>query len=262
MTFAGTIPEIYDRYLGDALFDPFARRMVQGLGEYDLVLEIACGTGVATRRLMESRPYGASVVALDSSESMIGFAKQKLGHMTGLSLARADGEFLPFEDETFDVVVCAFGLMFFRNERRGLREMRRILRPGGFVRYTIWSGTAQNIWIEAVREAVADFFPKERADWYDAPFAPCDIDAQFDALHAAPFSEFRVTPIKLPLRRTDSKALATGFVQANPRVRAMIEAEGISPSEIEAKVAATLTERFGDPMRTTMRAFLFEARNQ
>lgn len=72
--FIGSIPENYDRYLGPALFEPYAADMVERLkvSEGASVLELACGTGIVTRRLRDWLPSGLRLVATDLNEAMLG----------------------------------------------------------------------------------------------------------------------------------------------------------------------------------------------
>src|SRR5438105_3071479 len=78
--FAGDVPENYDRYLGSILFEPHAVelcRRLQVRGANAAVLEIACGTGIVTRKLRDALPATARVVATDLNEPMLEFARKK-----------------------------------------------------------------------------------------------------------------------------------------------------------------------------------------
>jgi demethylmenaquinone methyltransferase/2-methoxy-6-polyprenyl-1,4-benzoquinol methylase len=89
------------------------------------VLDVACGTGDMACELQKQ---GCSVVGIDLSEEMLSIARQKAPAATCLI---ADAEQLPFEDGTFDAVTCAFGVRNFVHLEAGLKEMLRVLRPGG-----------------------------------------------------------------------------------------------------------------------------------
>ena len=100
------------------------RRAVRGLqGD---VLDVACGTGDMVVELMKR---GCTVTGVDLSEEMIAIAKQK--NMAKATYLIADAEHLPFDDDTFDTVTCAFGVRNFVHLGQGLNEMLRVLRPGG-----------------------------------------------------------------------------------------------------------------------------------
>lgn len=99
------------------------RRAVKGL--HGNVLDVACGTGDMVLALQES---GCTVTGVDLSEEMMAIAKQKAPETT---YKIADAEHLPFPDETFDAVTCAFGVRNFVHLEKGLNEMLRVLKPGG-----------------------------------------------------------------------------------------------------------------------------------
>jgi len=95
------------------------------------VLDIATGTGIAAEAALAVVGASGSVVAADISPEMVAKARQRLGQTPNASVAVEDGQALSFLDETFDVVLCSLGLMFFPDPARGLSEFRRVLAPGG-----------------------------------------------------------------------------------------------------------------------------------
>ena len=99
------------------------KRAVKGL--HGNVLDVACGTGDMVVELMKQ---GCSVTGVDISEEMLDIARLKV---KGERLMVADVESLPFEDNTFDAVTCAFGVRNFVHLEKGLNEMLRVLKPGG-----------------------------------------------------------------------------------------------------------------------------------
>lgn len=89
------------------------------------VLDVACGTGDMVVELLKR---GCTVTGIDLSEEMLAIAKQKTPQAEYML---ADVEHLPFGDESFDAVTCAFGVRNFVHLERGLDEMLRVLKPGG-----------------------------------------------------------------------------------------------------------------------------------
>ena len=89
------------------------------------VLDVACGTGDMMVSLAER---GCTVTGVDLSEEMLEVARFKV---QGSRLMVANAEHLPFEDNTFDAVTCAFGVRNFVHLEQGLGEMLRVLKPGG-----------------------------------------------------------------------------------------------------------------------------------
>jgi ubiquinone/menaquinone biosynthesis C-methylase UbiE len=125
--FAGSIPEIYDRYLGPALFDPYAADLAHRVADLSTgaVLETAAGTGRVTRVLARVLPDSVSIVATDLNQAMLDFAASQDG-VGRIAWQQADATALPFEDAQFDAVFCQFGAMFF--SRQGGRLSRGIAR--------------------------------------------------------------------------------------------------------------------------------------
>lgn len=99
------------------------RRAVRGL--HGNVLDVACGTGDMVVELLK---HGCIVTGVDLSEEMMAIARQKAPAATFML---ADAEHLPFPDEAFDAVTCAFGVRNFVHLEQGLSEMLRVLKPGG-----------------------------------------------------------------------------------------------------------------------------------
>ena len=99
------------------------RHAVRGLN--GTVLDVACGTG---DMVVELQKQGCTVTGIDLSDEMLAVARQKAPTATYMI---ADAEHLPFEDESFDAVTCAFGVRNFVHLEKGLSEMLRVLKPGG-----------------------------------------------------------------------------------------------------------------------------------
>jgi ubiquinone/menaquinone biosynthesis C-methylase UbiE len=122
----------YDRVFSHVSnhFVPFLLRAAQ-LEPGENVLDVATGTGLAAEAALAVVGASGSVVAADISPAMVARARQRLGQAQNASVAVEDGQALSFPDETFDVVLCGLGLMFFPDPARGLSEFHRVLTPGG-----------------------------------------------------------------------------------------------------------------------------------
>lgn len=96
----------------------------------DIALDICCGTGDMIRTFAAHTPPPARILGLDFSRQMLaGGCYDRLG--VPLQLLRGDALRLPLADASVDVISCAFGVRNFQDLADGLREMRRVLRPGG-----------------------------------------------------------------------------------------------------------------------------------
>src|SRR5579875_3317494 len=104
------------------------------------VLDLASGAGEPALALAAAVAPDGHVVATDLVPDMLG-AVEQLAHargLTTLSTQPADMEALPFPDGSFDVVTCRFGIMFPPDVDRALREVRRVLVPGGRAAFVVW----------------------------------------------------------------------------------------------------------------------------
>ena len=160
--FAGSIPKFYDTYLVPLLFEPYAADLVNRLASRSLsrVLEVAAGTGVVTRALASVLPERVSIVATDLNQPMLDQASA-LGTTRPVEWRQADAMRLPFQDGTFDAVVCQFGVMFFPDKPQALSEARRVLRPGGVLVFNVWDRLEENEFADTVTAALASVFPED-----------------------------------------------------------------------------------------------------
>ncbi len=160
--FAGSIPELYERWMVPLIFEPYARDIatrVPALGRIGRVLEIAAGTGVLTRKLAANLPDN-SIVATDLNAPMLAHA-QAIGTARPVEWRVADALALPFADASFDLVVCQFGAMFFPDRPRAFAEARRVLRPGGTLLFNTWDRIEHNEFADLVTGALATMFPDD-----------------------------------------------------------------------------------------------------
>jgi len=114
------------------------------------VLDVACGTGLVTFPAADAVAPGGRVVATDLSAGMIGRARtvaQERGPRN-VSFARMNAEALDLPDGTFDVALCSLGLMYVPDPERALREMHRVLAPGGRAVAVVWGARTKCGWAE------------------------------------------------------------------------------------------------------------------
>lgn len=160
--FAGSIPRFYETYLVPLLFEPYAADLANRLASRSLsrVLEMAAGTGVVTRALATVLPERVSIVATDLNQPMLDQASA-LGTPRPVEWRQADAMRLPFQDGTFDAVVCQFGVMFFPDKAKAFSEAHRVLRPGGVLIFNVWDRLEENEFADTVTAALASLFPED-----------------------------------------------------------------------------------------------------
>lgn len=103
-------------------------------GSVQQILDVACGTGDSTIALAKGAAPGSRITGVDISEGMMALVMRKAakeGVHDRIRLQVADGEALPFADESYHRVFCAFGIRNFEHKEKGLEEFLRVLKPGG-----------------------------------------------------------------------------------------------------------------------------------
>src|SRR3954454_11032829 len=160
--FAGSVPEIYDRYMVPLIFESYARDLAERLATLEPrnILETAAGTGVLTQAIASQLPQ-ARLVATDLNQPMLDRAAAKLSREKRIVYRQADALALPFEDASFDAVACQFGAMFFPDKVQGYKEARRVLKPGGRFFFSVWGKISENEFVVVVTQALAEVFPDD-----------------------------------------------------------------------------------------------------
>ncbi|MCW2855976.1 MAG: SAM-dependent methyltransferase [Marmoricola sp.] len=254
--FTGEIPEIYERLLVPMIFHAAALRLAGAVGArtpHD-VLETAAGTGVLTRELVPSCP-GASITATDLNQPMLDTAARTIDDER-VRWQQADALDLPFDDDSFDVVVCQFGAMFFPDRVQGYREARRVLKPGGAFLFNVWDKVENNevpqiitaALIEAAPENPLSFLSRTPYGYHDPALIRADLER-------AGLADVTVTPVDGISRSTVSEAVIA-YCQGTP-LRGEIEAHPtFNVATATAIAEAALLRHFGPgPIEARIRSF-------
>jgi len=260
--FVGSVPENYDRYLGPMLFQPYAVDIARRIPQRDgiSVLETACGTGIVTARLREHLPAKAKLCATDLNEGMINFAQAKR-NPPGIEWQVADAMTLPFPDESFDVLVCQFGVMFLPDKTAAMREARRLLKPGGTFLFNVWDSLAANDLSRVAHETIVAFTAPEPVRFFETtPFGWFDVEAMRGFVEAGGFRDIKVTPVEFDCVSPSATDAATGLVQGTPISVAVKERDPAQVSKLTEATAQALAREYGEkPCRGRMRAFVWQA---
>jgi ubiquinone/menaquinone biosynthesis C-methylase UbiE len=160
--FSGSIAKLYEEYLVPLIFEPYAVDLTKRVSSRSLgrVLEIAAGTGVVTRHLASVLPESVTIVATDLNQPMLDLASA-VGTKRPVEWRQADAMQLPFEDGTFDAVVCQFGAMFFPDKPKAFSEARRVLAPGGVFIFNVWDRIEENDFAHTVTTSLESLFPAD-----------------------------------------------------------------------------------------------------
>lgn len=259
--FQGAIPANYDRYLGPVIFEPYAEDLVSRLqgNKFERVLEIACGTGIVTRRLRDVLPAASEIVATDLNPDMFEFARAKFKNGENVQWQQADASALPFADRSFDAVVCQFGFMFVPDKLVAMREAHRVLRNGGVFLFNVWDSFEANPFAKIAHTTIASFFDRDPPKFYEIPFSLHDSKLVRELLQNAGFEKIESFVEAKPCRSKSAKEFATGLVRGNP-VGTEATERGVHPKDLIEAVAKQIAQRFGAaPAESTMRAIVWLA---
>jgi SAM-dependent methyltransferase len=246
--FAGSIPKFYETYLVPLLFEPYAADLVTRLASRSLgrVLEVAAGTGVVTRALASVLPGRVSIVATDLNQPMLDQASA-LGTTRPVEWRQADAMQLPFQDGTFDAVVCQFGVMFFPDKTQALSEARRVLRPGGVLVFNVWDRLEENEFADTVTAALASLFPEDPPRFLArTPHGYHERSSIEQDLVSSGFSAPpEIVTLAARSRAKSPRDPAIAYCQGTP-LRSEIEAHGASRlGEATDSAAEAIARRFG-----------------
>ncbi|NRG19139.1 methyltransferase domain-containing protein [Rhizobiales bacterium] len=136
---------IYEEQKVSSIFGPLARATLDRIpvAPDDRVLDVACGTGIVVRTILDRFGPVTRIVGIDLNEGMIEHARSITKDLQGrLEWHVGDVQKLPFDDCSFTLVICQQGLQFFPDGEAALKEMRRVTEPGGKLLLTIWAGTS------------------------------------------------------------------------------------------------------------------------
>lgn len=259
--FGGSMPEYYDRYLGPAQFGAFAQKMAERLPQRPPgdALEIACGTGLVTRRLRERLAPDVRLVASDLSQAMLDYAKTKVPG--DIEWRQADASALPFGDQAFGAVVCCFGVMFIPDKAKAFREMRRVLKPGGVLLFNVWNSIERNPHARVAAEVFEGMFPDD-PDMRNAraPFQFYDRGAIRGLVEQAGFRDLRADDVRITISTPSARDYATGSVYGTPR-SLLLKKRGVDMEKLIDVYGAALAKEGGaEPFRVEGNAIYFEAR--
>ncbi len=260
--FVGSIPDLYDRNIGLLMMVPYAGDIAGRLSDMatERLLEIAAGTGIATAALALALPR-AQLIATDLNQPMLDHAATK-PELRGVELRQADALALPFDDQSFDAVVCQFGVMFFPDRVAAFQEAYRVLKPGGLFVFNVWESVAKNPIVATTLMGLSRLYP-QHPSWFleRTPCGYCETDVIRADLAAGGFADCRIETVTLRGCATSPMSPAIGFCQGSP-MRAELEA--IDPTGLEAATtaaAAAIAEQFGEgAFETELCALVIETR--
>lgn len=160
----------YEERLVPALFSPCAEQLVEtaGVCQGARVLDVACGTGVVARTAAGRAGPEGRVAGLDVNPGMLAVAARRA---PSVEWRQGQAEAQPWENAAFDVVLCQFGLNFFTDPNAALREMWRVLAPGGRLAVAVFDTLEHNPAYAAMVEVLGRRLGPAPAEALGLPFS-------------------------------------------------------------------------------------------
>lgn len=260
ISFSGGVPENYDKFLGPFIFEPYAQDMVSRIKNTNIssVLEIAAGTGRVTKLLRKLLPPPVKITATDLQEGMLEVAKKLVNDDT-VYFEVADANSLQFPDNSFDLVVCQFGIMFFPDKQKALDEMYRVLKPGGTLIFNTWDKMENLAFAQASNEGLTRFFGGVPCEFLKIPFSMHNPEELEKMVSDAKFKNVSVTRVEKE-GISSAEDAASGMIKGSPASKEISEK---GPDAINKALKITIDElrkKFGDgQVKTKLIAWVTQA---
>ena len=242
--FLGSVPENYERYLVPRIFAPWAEDLVEtaALRTGERVLDIACGTGIVARIAARRLGNRGSVVGLDPSAPMLAAARAA-ATAEGVAVEWREGDALdqPFTDGAFEVVLCQQVLQFFPDKPRGLREMHRVLRPGGRIVLSVWGSIEKSPGFAVLAEALTRHVdPQAGGLLGSGPFSLSDADELRTLIAGANFQDIVIRRATKTLHYASLEEFVLGYMSGSALAGVVGDMDESARATLLAEVTAKL----------------------
>ena len=247
--FDGAIAEIYDTYLVPLIFEAYAKDIAERTAAFSprTILETAAGSGVVTRALASRLASAARYIVTDLNQPMLDRAANRQGSDERITWRQADALDLPFDDDSFDAVVCQFGVMFFADRVAGYAEARRVLKPGGGFLFNVWDRIEANEFADVVTEAAASVFPDAPPRFLARiPHGYYDLNLIQDELGKAGCSQVSITTLEETSSAPSPRIPAVAYCQGTPLRNEIENRDASLLDQVTDRATAAIAARFGN----------------
>lgn len=246
--FIGSIPEIYDTYLVPLIFETYAQDLAERVAVLDpaSILETAAGSGVVTRAILPRLSSDARYTVTDLNQPMLDHAASKQGTDSRIKWQQADAMALPFDDESFDVVVCQFGIMFYPDRVAGYSEAHRVLKSGGTMIFNVWDRIETNEFADVVSTAVASVFPDNPPQFLSrTPHGYYDERLIREELSKAGFTRVNFNSLDAISSAPSPRHPAIAYCKGTPLRNEIEERDASLLDRVTACAESAICDRFG-----------------
>jgi ubiquinone/menaquinone biosynthesis C-methylase UbiE len=247
--FVGSIPEFYDTYLVPLIFEAYANDLAKRISSLNpkSVLEMAAGSGVVPRALAPHLDAEARYVVTDLNQPMLDHASNKQGPDERIEWKQVDALDLPFEDNSFDVAACQYGVMFFPDRIKGYSEARRVLKAGGRYIFSVWDEIGTNEFANVVTTAAAAVFPNDPPNFLPrTPHGYSDQKVIRDELVKAGFSNVEIVTVEETSKAPSPRHPAIAYCQGTPLRNEIEQRDAELLEHVTECAAEAISRRYGN----------------
>lgn len=241
--------ESYEKYSVPALFAPWAAYLIESAnvkpGEH--ILDVACGTGVVARQVAARVGLQGRVIGLDRSPNMLRVA-HALAEQDRLAIEwrMSPAEQLPFPDDSFDLILCQFGLMFFSDQHQALTEMYRVLKTEGRVVISVWQGMNRHPFYQILHEVSLQHLG---ISGVEAVFSLGDSNELRGLLADAGFEQIQIIPMSITARYSNPAEFLAWESDVDP-------AEAPALQHLDAQARQAIMDAFREDMEPRLQEFI------
>jgi len=222
-TYSGNAAENYERFFVPAIGGPVAKDLIAAaaLIPGESVLDVGCGTGVVIRMAAETLSGAGVVAGLDVNPSMLAVARAATPQGVAVDWYEASAEAIPLPDDSFNVVLCQMSLQFMPSRLGALREMRRVLEPGGRLVLSVPGPTPPLF--ENFADALTRHINPEAAPFVRAVFSLNDVDEIRQLASTAGFRQVSVSRDMKALQLPSAEDFMWEYIHSTPLVNAVAQ---------------------------------------
>jgi ubiquinone/menaquinone biosynthesis C-methylase UbiE len=236
-TYSGTAPENYERYFVPSIGAPLAEDLakIAALRPGERVLDVACGTGVVTRLAAQRIGSSGSVAGLDVNPGMLAIARSATPNLA-IDWYETSAEAIPLPDGAFDVVLCQMGLQFISNKLGALREMRRVLAPGGRLVLNLPGPTPPLF--AAMADSLGKYISPLAVSFVHVVFSLHDEQELRELMKSAGFHEVDVQTTRKRLTLPPANEFLWQYISSTPLINLVAEASDENRAALEGDVGS------------------------
>ncbi|MDR3436773.1 methyltransferase domain-containing protein [Telmatospirillum sp.] len=245
-----TGPEAYERYIVPAWMGEWAGDLVQtgGVRPGKRVLDVACGTGVVAREALKAAGAGIDVTGVDMDEGMLRAAERFAARdgLGAIDWRRGEATRIPADPATYDIVFCQQGLQFFPDRPAALREMARVMRPGGRLALSVWRSLDRSPFLAVLADILGRRFGAGAAAVFHASCALTDRESLRTLVRDAGFHDIHIRIEAKVARYPSLTDFLPGYLAVFPIATAIAAMNDAARAELFEQMVTSLASYVDD----------------